>query len=290
MLIAIVLGIWACKPDAGSEESYLSNGYRYVNYTNKPGPKPVTDQVVSIDFDIIDDFDNILSDSRKANVRPTIQVPAAKNQQTKRNPLLALIEVMAAGDSASVFVPIDSLDSPPQEFMQSKMIEYRVVVHAIESQEAYMDRIGNEEKRIRTESLEEAREALELYQSGKLDDRVIEKNGDVKLAIIKDTDGLIAEYNELAVVHYYGFLADGKIFDNSYKIGKPFAFQIGQSQVIQGWDVAIPDVPEGATAIIDIPYQMAYGNEGKAGVVPPRSDLIYWVKMDRVEKSKKPEE
>ena len=162
----------------------------------------------------------------------------------------------------------------------------RVVVHSIESQNDYMARIGNEQQRVQTESLAEAREALDMYQSGQLDSKTVEKNGEVKLAIVKNTNGVTADYDEFAFVHYYGFFPNGESFDNSYKVGKPFSMRVGRGGVIRGWDIAIPDIPEGATAILDIPYQMAYGKEGKPGSIPPVSDLIFWVKIERVEKSK----
>ena len=286
LLFTILL---ACNNSDTQTKKVLRNGYSYINYTNNAGPRPQVAQIVTIDFDIIDEFGNNLSDSRKANIRPTIQIPPSLNDVTKRNPLLSLVETMTIDDSASVFVPVDSLSSPPAEFLQSKTVEYRVVVRSIEGQELYMSRIGREQQRIQTDALSEAEEAWELYQSGEIDDKIIEKNGGVKLAIIKEAGGVKAEFNELAVVHYYGFFRDGKVFDNSYKLGKPYAFQVGKREVIQGWDIAIPSISEGSTAIIEIPYQMAYGNEGKQGSIPAKSDLIYWVKMERVEKSKKVE-
>ena len=285
-----ILLVFACQQkEAGSNKKVLRNGYAYVNYTNNKGEKPRVDHVVTIDFDIIDDFGNILSDSRKANVRPTVQIPHQMDPQTRRNPLLALIEQLTVGDSASVFVPVDSLSSPPQEFKQSKSVEYRVVVRAIELPDNYMNRIGSEQQKLQLESYDEAKIAFDKYQKGDYDNRVVEKNGEIKLVIIDSTDGVKADYNELAFVHYYGFFRNGESFDNSYKLNKPYGFRVGKGSVIQGWDIAIPDIPEGATAIIDIPYQMAYGNEGRQGTIPARSDLIYWVKLDHIEKSKKVE-
>lgn len=277
----------ACQTEVKKEELKLRNGYTYEMYTQKEGAKPKVGQVVSIDFDILDDFNNVLSDSRDAEIRPTIMIPSTMDKQTKKNPLLSLIEVMSEGDSAVVYVPIDSLSTPPAEFLQSKTIRYRVVVRHVETEKQYMSRVGEEEQRIKQESLAEAREALELYNSGKLDDKIVEKNGEVKMAIVKPTEGVKADYDELAFVHYYGFFKDGEIFDDSYKLGKPYGFRVGKGQVIRGWDITISDIPEGATAILDIPYQMAYGPEGKQGSIPPKSDLIFWVKIDRVEKSKK---
>jgi len=287
--IVLFLCLVACKQNKPQNVNLrLPNGYDYKFHSQNEGLKPRAGQVVSIDFDIIDEFGNILSDSRKANIRPTIQVPdiAARDRQTSRNPLLALVEQMTAGDSASVFVPVDSLNTPPTEFLQSKQVEYRLKLYSIETQDEYMNRIGSEQQRVLDESLTEAKEALEMYQSGQLDDVTVEKNGEVKLAIVKNTNGVKADYDELAFVHYYGFFKDGSSFDSSYKLGKPYGMRVGLGKVIQGWDIAIPDIPEGATAIIDIPYQMAYGNEGKQGSIPPRSDLIFWVKIEKVEKSK----
>jgi len=288
-IILLLVSFVACKQqNPQSEMLRLPNGYDYKFHTQNEGLKPRSGQVVSIDFDIIDDFGNVLSDSRKANIRPTIQIPdiSSRDLQTSRNPLLALVEQMTSGDSASVLVPVDSLSTPPTEFLQSKRVEYRVKLYSIETQKEYMNRIGSEQQRSMDESLSEASEALEMYQSGKLDDVTVEKNGEVKLAIVKNTNGVKADYDELAFVHYYGFFKDGSSFDNSYKLGKPYAMRVGLGRVIQGWDVAIPDIPEGATAIIDIPYQMAYGNGGKQGSIPPKSDLIFWVKIEKVEKSK----
>ena len=96
-----------------------------------------------------------------------------------------------------------------------------------------------------------------------------------------------ADYNEAVFVHYYGFLKDGSSFDNSYKVGKPYSFRLGRGGVIQGWDVAMDEIPEGGTAIIEVPFPMAYGDEGREGVIPPQSDLYFWVKMDFIEKMKK---
>ena len=288
-LVAIFL-FSACQQNGGrSQKKVLRNGYAYVNYTNNKGDRPKIDHVVTIDFDIVDDFGNILSDSRKANIRPTVQVPESMDYQTRRNPLLALIEVMTHGDSASVFVPVDSLSSPPQEFRQSKTVEYRVVVRSIELPDDYMSRVGSEQQKLESDSFREARIAFEKYKAGEYDDRLVEKNGEIMVAIIDSTDGVTADFDELAFVHYYGFFRNGESFDNSYRVGKSYGFRVGRGSVIQGWDIAIPDIPEGATAIIDIPHQMAYGNEGKEGTIPPQSDLIYWVKIDRVEKSKKVE-
>jgi FKBP-type peptidyl-prolyl cis-trans isomerase len=282
--IPLLFLLGACQSPPAAE-TFLRNGYRYTNHTNFPGPKPIIGKVMTIDFEIVDQFGNILSDSRKAAVRPSIQIPEQMNRQMKRNPLLSLVEQMAVGDSATVFVPVDSLSSPPQEFLQSKIVEYRVVMLTLESQDEYMKRVGFEESKLKEDSFAEAKDAFDKYMAGDYDKITVEKNGSVKLAIVDNTNGLKADYNELVFVHYYGFFKDGRSFDNSYKVGKPYGFRIGKGGVIRGWDIAIPDIPEGASAILEIPFTMAYGIEGNPGIIPPRTDLYYWVKIDKIEKS-----
>lgn len=261
----------------------LSNGYAYKNHTNLAGTKPKPNQIVTIDFHITNDFNEILSDSRNAGIRPTVQIPSHLHDDTKRNPLLSLIQTMVKGDSASVYVPVDSLSTPPEKFKRSENVEYHVTVLDIEKQEDYMDRIGSEQRKLREESLAEAKEAFENYQAGKYKNRIIEKDHNVKVAIVKPTNGELPKYEDAVSVNYYGFYKDGKSFDSSYKVGKPYSFVLGRGSVIQGWDIGIPSVPKGASAILDIPYPMAYGKKGSS-VIPPHSDLIFWVKVEAIQK------
>ena len=65
-------------------------------------------------------------------------------------------------------------------------------------------------------------------------------------------------------VHYEGWLvnpdgSDGKVFDSSLKRSQPFTFDLGQGQVISGWDYGIPALKKGQTAVLTIPSDLAYG-------------------------------
>jgi len=296
LILCLVVCI-SCKQDSKKENttakspetkqvndgSRLSNGYMYKNHTNLAGQKAKPNQIVTIDFHILNDFNEVLSDSRNAGVRPTVQIPSHLHDDTRRNPLLSLISTMVKGDSATVYVPVDSLTSPPEKFLRSENVAYHVKVLNIENEEVYMDRIGAAQRKLREESLAEAESALKEYKSGKYNRDLIEKDHNVKVAIIKNTKGELPNYGDAVSVNYYGFFENGKGFDSSYKVGKPYSFVLGQGSVIPGWDIGIPSVPLGATAILDIPFPQAYGKRGTS-VIPPRSNLFFWVKLEAIQK------
>ena len=66
--------------------------------------------------------------------------------------------------------------------------------------------------------------------------------------------------------NYVGvFYKDGKEFDASWNNGQPATFPIGVGQVIKGWDQGLVGVPVGSRVQLDIPADLAYGNDSSGG-------------------------
>ena len=76
-------------------------------------------------------------------------------------------------------------------------------------------------------------------------------------------------------VHYTGKLVDGTIFDSSYQRNNPISFVLGKGQVIEGWDEGLLKMAKGGSGKFVIPSNLAYGENGAGGIIPPNSTLIF---------------
>lgn len=87
-------------------------------------------------------------------------------------------------------------------------------------------------------------------------------------------------------VHYTGWLdqsgAKGKKFDSSVDSGRPFTFDLGNGQVIAGWDEGVAGMKVGGKRSLFIPSALGYGAAGAPGAIPPNANLIFDVELLKV--------
>jgi uncharacterized damage-inducible protein DinB len=94
-------------------------------------------------------------------------------------------------------------------------------------------------------------------------------------------DGAPAAAGQQYTVHYTGWLRDGTKFDSS--IGKePIQFVQGRRQVISGWEMGFEGMKAGGKRRLFIPYQMAYGEQGRDSI-PPKAELVFDVELLKVD-------
>ena len=90
--------------------------------------------------------------------------------------------------------------------------------------------------------------------------------------------GELAKPGKFYTVHYTGYLVDGTKFDSSVDRGDPITFPYGGHRVIPGWDTGFEGMRAGGKRRLFIPYQLAYGEQGK-GPIPAKSELVFDVEF-----------
>ncbi|WP_250434188.1 peptidylprolyl isomerase [Hanstruepera flava] len=139
--------------------------------------------------------------------------------------------------------------------------------------EAFRTFEGAREKRVAAER--EAREAeLDKLASG-----FERTDSGLRYQILQKGSGAKAQKGQTVSVHYKGQLADGTVFDSSYKRNQPLEFPVGVGQVIPGWDEGICLLNVGDKARLVIPSDLGYGSRGAGGVIPPNATLVFDVEL-----------
>src|SRR5581483_2984650 len=93
----------------------------------------------------------------------------------------------------------------------------------------------------------------------KKDEKVVTTKSGLKYVDEKVGDGKEAKSGDTVVVHYTGWLKDGKKFDSSLDRKEPFSFKLGAGKVIKGWDEGVAGMKVGGKRKLIIPPELGYG-------------------------------
>ena len=99
--------------------------------------------------------------------------------------------------------------------------------------------------------------------------------------VLEATLGQKPKATDTVRVHYEGTLIDGTVFDSSYKRGESISFPL--NGVIKGWTEGLQLMSVGSKYKLFIPYQLAYGETGAGGSIPPYAALIFTVELLGIE-------
>ena len=115
-----------------------------------------------------------------------------------------------------------------------------------------------------------------LKENAKKEDVVVLSSG-LQYKVVKQGTGKKPGRTSKVRCHYEGTLTNGMKFDSSYDRNEPAVF--GLNQVIKGWTEGLQLMSEGSIYELYIPYQLAYGEAGAHGSIPPCAALVFKVEL-----------
>ena len=94
---------------------------------------------------------------------------------------------------------------------------------------------------------------------------------------------MTAQDGDVLMVHYTLRLEDGKVIETSLKPKvrgrvsrvEPYVLTLGSGEVIPGWEQGIRGMKVGEKRTIIVPPNLAYGETGAGGIIPPNATLIF---------------
>ena len=110
---------------------------------------------------------------------------------------------------------------------------------------------------------------------------VVTTKSGLQYKILKKGTGPKPKLTSKVTVDYEGRLVNGKVFDSSYARHQPSTFPV--NGVIPGWTEGLQLMHQGATWMLYIPANLAYGKRGAGPMVGPNSVLIFKVHLIKVD-------
>lgn len=144
--------------------------------------------------------------------------------------------------------------------------------------EAYFGKLGAAKQKEMEEKGAVVRvEGEKFLEENKKRTGVVTTDSGLQYEIIKAGEGPKPGPTDKVKTHYHGTLINGTVFDSSVERGQPIEFPV--NGVIKGWTEALQLMPVGSKWKLFIPYDLAYGERGAGGQIPPYSALVFEVEL-----------
>ena len=106
---------------------------------------------------------------------------------------------------------------------------------------------------------------------------VVTTRSGLRFQVLQPGTGRRPGLNDAVLVTYEGRLADGTVFDS---VTEPVGLRVGQ--LIPGFTEALRMMNAGGRYRFWIPSNLAYGEVGSRGVVPPNAEVEFTLNLVRV--------
>ena len=290
VFVLIFLFSVSCKK---GKEMKTESGFKYILYTESKGPKAQIGDYITMDMVYRNNKDSILFDSRLngSPIRFRLEKIPFKGSFEDG------ITYLAANDSATFFVPADSLynflytergaEKTSQEetaFIPGSLLKFEIKLLKIQSEADAEEEMNVEFSRM------EKQERVDLAHYIDAKKISVPPDDSGYYLIINETGkGAAIDSGKIITVEYEGRFLNDSVFDGTKKAGRPYRFLSGADHVILGWELAMKDLHEGDKFTLLVPSKLAYGEEGLQDpqngtfLVPPYTPLVFDINIISVE-------
>jgi len=272
------------KPEVVALKHYDDS---FTHIVKGKGELPKPGQYTVFSLKVVGDNGKVFTDLTAKENWTRYRQPDSPDEFRPDMPVDEILTLLVVGDSVTWVYKVDSLTREHPMLEGATELTYGISIKEIVSGEEMLKRIEGENAEMQTKMAEvqgkepivaeKVSELLKAYKSKSLKDLQKTASG-LEYSFINKASGPKPKSGQLVKVHYYGVLAsDGKMFDNSFGRGEEFGFTLGMGEVIPGWDEALALMPQGSEAVFFIPYDLAYGEEGRPPVIPAKATLMFYI-------------
>ncbi len=292
IFIFLILLSFACNDkNSGYKPLKINQGeYKIVSRSNEKIQKDSQYLVYSLLFQ--DNKGNILLDKRNDNQLLREQIVFDNVRNNDLSPLSEMLRFLNKGDSAVLRVPVKTEDRK-NELKDADSLYYFVKIKNILSENEVLEYIKNDLKESQKEVIDRQRQYLsskeklgellsDLKKGKTVYDKALTPNGMVYY-ILESGNGEILKSDQDIRFDFIGLLSlNHKEFDNSYNKPEGIKFKRGDKAELKAWNEIFSVMKSGMLAVFFVPHTEAYGKSGKPGIIPPESDLILCIKVNKV--------
>lgn len=269
-IAAVVCMLMACGKHYAGYEKAESGLYYQFHTQNAEGVMPQNGSIVELSMSVRTENDSV--------IMPEKHIATMMENAKFSGDLFDALAMMHCGDSATFIINAKQYYTTYQygqvpSFVDDKtMLWFTLKIENIYTYEEY------QQLNVKKAKDEERKQISEYLVANNIEEVPTESG----LIVVKrnTTTGRMPAAGNKCVVHYTGKLLNGEVFDSSVERNVPFEFTLGAGEVIKGWDEGIAMLRKGEKAILIMPSDLGYGENGAGGgSIPPFSPLVFEVEL-----------
>jgi FKBP-type peptidyl-prolyl cis-trans isomerase FkpA len=270
LLALMACSFWACDQN---KVNVTDSGLKYRFYEHdEKGRKAKMGEILTVHLELKAQSpkDTVLRSTYKeaSPLKIVLQASAFKGSFEEG------LAMLAKGDSATFFVPADSLFGKAK----GSDLAFTVKVLSIMSREEHEKEMA---KQAEAQKAIDAKMIADFLAKNNIKNAQSSPSG-LSYVISQEGTGATPTKGDSVTVRYTGKLFSGKVFDSN--VAEGIKFPVGVGWVIPGWDEGLMKLKKGSKATLFVPSSLGYGAEGAGGVIPPHAALVFDVEIVDIKK------